>query len=225
MEEENRPLWGRQKELNEFLHARDGDWLFFPFQCDICHFYNIYSRFPVLNSPFDSMLIAYIRRADLDMFWSRRPGTIEANLRNVCYTIEEARKALFAPPLCEVKSWEPRDSEGMRLAIITLMKTRVKNGKNAISKTHLQIGTVRKLLSTARVIQAAVKSEDNQNLVLRTMKGEVQRFKQGMECSYFLETFMKGMKVRMGLLQRRNVPVTSELVLQVLKLLEAYLQS
>ncbi|GFH43771.1 hypothetical protein CTEN210_00244 [Chaetoceros tenuissimus] len=154
------------------------------------------------------------------MFWSRRPGTIEANLRNVKYILEESRIAGFEPPLSKINAWEPRDTEGMRLAIITLKKARVKNAKNAISNTHLQIGTVRKLLSTARVLHAGTNSGEKRNLVLRTIKGETQRFKDGMESSYFLETFKRGMKIRMGLLQRRNVPVTSELVILILKYLE-----
>lgn len=220
MEEENRPLWGREKEKNEFLEARDGDWLFFPFQCEGCHFYNIYSRSPVLTSPFDMSILSYIRRANLDMFWSRRPGTIESNLRNVSYILEGSRGAGFDPPLATITAWKAEDTEGMRLAIIALKKSRVKNGKNAISKTHLQTGTVRKLLSTARVLKAATRSGEGKNLVLRTIKGETQRFRDGMESSYFLETFLKGMKIRMGLMQRRNVPVTSELVLEILRLLE-----
>jgi hypothetical protein len=60
-------------EEGDFLAARDGDHLFCPFECDECSFHRLCGK---PSGPEDTMMLAYIRRANLDAFWARRPGTI-----------------------------------------------------------------------------------------------------------------------------------------------------
>ena len=67
-----------EEEASRFLHARDGDHLMCPFQCDLCHFRNIQKRDPGPD-PRDAYAMMAIRRAILDSFWSRESSTVLAN--------------------------------------------------------------------------------------------------------------------------------------------------
>jgi len=59
--------------------ARNGDNLLCPFQCDLCQFRNIHLRNPT-ESTEDKKTMCYLRRAVLDGFWGRAPGTFQNNL-------------------------------------------------------------------------------------------------------------------------------------------------
>ena len=63
-------------EEKDFMQGRGGDHLFCPFECDDCSFWRLQGRNPNPNIPNDRLLQVYIRRANLDAFWSRRPGTV-----------------------------------------------------------------------------------------------------------------------------------------------------
>ena len=67
-------------EEKDFLQARPGDHLFAPFECDFCLFFRIKGRSAKPDDPSDKELLTFIRRAQLDVFWSRRPGTVKALL-------------------------------------------------------------------------------------------------------------------------------------------------
>ena len=67
-------------EERNYLAARPGDHLFAPFECDFCSFFRLKGRSPNRENPSDSELLLYLRRSQLDVFWSRRPGTVKALL-------------------------------------------------------------------------------------------------------------------------------------------------
>jgi hypothetical protein len=54
---------------------------FSPFQCETCHFRNMYSRDPEDRNLVDVETMESIRQAILDSFWSREPTTVWANLQ------------------------------------------------------------------------------------------------------------------------------------------------
>jgi hypothetical protein len=53
------------------MDARAGDHLFCPFECDGCSFHRLRGEAPDGRSHQDQILLSYIRRANLDAFWSR----------------------------------------------------------------------------------------------------------------------------------------------------------
>ena len=69
------------KEDSMFVTAREGDHLLCPFQCDVCHFINMKDREPNMENAQDVFTMRCIRRANLDAFWSRRPGTVYQHFR------------------------------------------------------------------------------------------------------------------------------------------------
>ena len=66
MDEEGNEIPGVRDD-GDFVQGRGGDHLMAPFQCEPCHFQNIYGRDPVTEE--DMKLLVYIRRASLDAFW------------------------------------------------------------------------------------------------------------------------------------------------------------
>jgi pyruvate-formate lyase-activating enzyme len=78
------PVW---QDKHTCVRARNGDNLMCPFQCDMCHSRNIKKRDPSRDDLLDKNLLRGIRRASLDAFFARRPGTVSKNvstmLRNV----------------------------------------------------------------------------------------------------------------------------------------------
>jgi hypothetical protein len=63
-------------EEDYFLSARPGDSLCCPFQCDECVFHRLIFWPSNVESKNNQILLDFIRRANLDDFWYRAPGTI-----------------------------------------------------------------------------------------------------------------------------------------------------
>jgi hypothetical protein len=69
-------------EENDYLSAHPGEHHFCPFECDTCAFFQLMQRrLPNLKSRINNLLLTYIRRANLDSFWSQRPGTVQGMRR------------------------------------------------------------------------------------------------------------------------------------------------
>ena len=68
---------GVQKRFR-FKVGRDGDMLQSSFQCDLCWFRNLTARDPTRNRIADKYLFVFIRRKNLDIFWSRSVSTVQS---------------------------------------------------------------------------------------------------------------------------------------------------
>jgi hypothetical protein len=68
-----------------FAVAQPGDHLFCPFQCELCHFWNLQGRSPQVGSGLlgDVELLKCWRRINLDAFWSRGTSTVSHNLGKI----------------------------------------------------------------------------------------------------------------------------------------------
>jgi hypothetical protein len=60
-----------------YLHARPADSIFCPFECDECSFYRLTGCPSQIDNEMHQHLLAYIRRANLDAFWSRSIHTLK----------------------------------------------------------------------------------------------------------------------------------------------------
>ena len=63
-----------------FNERRAGDHLMTPFQCELCHFRNIYGEDPSPHSPIHQEALDFFCRASLDAFWSRASSAVKGNL-------------------------------------------------------------------------------------------------------------------------------------------------
>jgi hypothetical protein len=66
----------RNVELGRFNVGRPGNHLMTPFQCELCHFRNIYDRNPIDRLATDQEAMELFQRASLDAFWSRASSTV-----------------------------------------------------------------------------------------------------------------------------------------------------
>ena len=72
--------WKRiHQEEDAYLVARNRDHLMFPFECDTCIFRKLRKRDPIENMYQDVLLLAGIRRGNLDVFWSSASSTVNKN--------------------------------------------------------------------------------------------------------------------------------------------------
>jgi hypothetical protein len=70
-----------EAEKTRFKISRAGDHLMTPFQCELCHFYNIYKREPTKYDFEDVEVLEFIHQCCKDALWSRETSTVENNLR------------------------------------------------------------------------------------------------------------------------------------------------
>ena len=79
-EENDADLIVDKEDAMRFKEGQNGDHLMgIPFFCDMYQFRNLQGRNPSELSRKDGNLMAFIRRANLDAFWSREPSTVAEN--------------------------------------------------------------------------------------------------------------------------------------------------
>jgi hypothetical protein len=128
-----------------FKVARAGDHLMTPFQCELCHFHNIYKREPAAYDLEDIEIIEFLHRCCKDALWSREPTVVANNLREAIRGRKSARRFKFPgetaiPPM---GPYPLSDTFGMQAAMVVLERS-LDPGKHA---THVQWDTFRKARS------------------------------------------------------------------------------
>ncbi|KAL7556103.1 hypothetical protein ACA910_008072 [Epithemia clementina (nom. ined.)] len=112
--------------------ARPGDHLMTPYQCELCHFWNIFYRDPDEGSAEDKWVTLCIIQANLDAFWSRQPSTVGNSLHEMKRVMNIANLMRLDEPLAAY--WRGpfplKDTFGMTPAIVSLQRS-LDRGKNA----------------------------------------------------------------------------------------------
>jgi hypothetical protein len=124
----------------------NGDNLVCPFQCDLCHFRNITKRDPFSSDLIDLRLLYGIRRANLDAFWARRPGTVKSNITLMLRIVKVQEEYHGIPRGHMFRPQVPHpveDTFGMMTAVVLL-----DHSFNAgINAAKVQFNTIRKTRS------------------------------------------------------------------------------
>ena len=119
--------WKSKKvKIYEYKVARPGDILLCPFQCDLCVFRRLRQEEPIKTSHSDNLLFKYIRRANLDAFWSRATGTVTKECGNVKRNIEDLKMLGLSGPYYDPGPSPPNDSCGYEAAISLLVDSQRK---------------------------------------------------------------------------------------------------
>lgn len=208
-----------QRSGDEFFEARAGDHLMCPFQCDTCHFRNIQGREPVDSQAEDGVLLAAIRRASLDAFWARSPGTVKSNLTEMRMHLRISRQELgVAVPfreLCQRGPLPVRDDWGM-LAACSMLRRSLRRGRNS---TTVQFATIRRTrTAVTNYCQMTIGA-----IGASTVAGDKfrQRFLDVPTTSLFFERFVQGCHARMGDVVIRDQALTFDVLEALLQLLDA----
>lgn len=180
-----------------------------PFQCEHCHFRNIYGREPQIGNLRDKEFFAYARRANLDSFWSREPPTIRNNLSLLNRIAKTEKKFGFASATPPLGPFPVADVLGMRGAIAVLDRSLDKGAYGPC----VQWGTFRKTMSAiTNVSQAGVGG-------LGDSVGAYQRNKMWISTSvshqFWFSRFMEGIHKRVGEIRRQDEAFTIEIIQQV----------
>ncbi len=213
----------RREKEDKYLVARPGDGVIAPFQCDACWFVNLHGRRPLGTAGGDedfgdAVELALIRRANLDVFWSRETNTVQQTVGNLKELVASATAAGRLVPLEPMEPWPVADQEGMGVAVAMLEKSIKSGGKN--NKEYLQFDTVRKLRSAVANAYSATSQSASHNFAMKASSGVVQRVYEGATQSVLMERFVAGLKTRMPQETRRNKPMTSVMVGYVVDELE-----
>jgi hypothetical protein len=206
---------GNHLDEKRFKEGRAGDHLMTPFQCETCHFRNIYHRNPSARSSTDQEAQVFFRRASLDAFWSRAPSTVKGNLN------EGKRNQRFEERMgvpCLVPKMGPfplSDSMGMMSAAAILDRS-LDPGR---SERYVQWDTFRGTRSfLTNATQAGVSG-------LGETVGAYEKNKMWISNvvthSFWFSRFMEGLHKRVGEVRHQDEPITIE----VLKEIEVILES
>jgi hypothetical protein len=188
-----------------------------PFQCELCHFRNIYARNPITRDLQDTESLEFIRRGVIDAFWSREPSTVKSNLYEAKRGAKSARRFGFpegsgTPPM---GPFPLSDEFGMKAAMLVLDRS-LDPGKYA---DYVQWETFRKARSAVtNVSQAGVSG-------LQDVIGAYERNRCWVSKvpthTFWFHRFMVGVHKRVGEIRRQDEALTIDVLHEVNKILEA----
>jgi len=202
---------------NAFDIGRDGEHLLLPLECEQCVFIKLRGHLPDREAPQDRLLLACIRRMNLDACWSRETRTVTQNAKRAQKQIELCELVGLGGPFVQVGSLPEYDYCGYEVAISILLYSR-KPGK--YNQNYTQFDTIRHFRSTYSNYVRASPQANYESLAMGDFKGNYSRLVSD-ECgSLFFKRFMEGLKKRMGQDWRPNIGLSTNLILELLKKVE-----
>ena len=123
MDDGGQPIFLDTKDEGRVVVAQAGDPLFTRFQCGKFYFRNVQGRDPTPGDRSDVLINMCIRRASLDVFWSREAGTVRGSRSAMtaafrCAGLVKGDKIF--PRLCP---FPLKDVDGMGSAVVQLLTT------------------------------------------------------------------------------------------------------
>ena len=209
-------VWQRKHEVDQFLIGRKGDHIFVSFQCDLCWFRNLKKRDLLSISQADQRLLAFIRRSNLDVFWSRTSGTVYKNRLGISRIINESKSMNFEPELQSLGPWPVQDDWGFGSSLV-MLKASLEHGKN--SDSYTQYDTIRKLGSAYTTHFEASKTAAEETWVMKTDKSN-NYFTKCPTRSEFFFRFKTGLRARMGREVKGDLALDYKIVHKILFHLE-----
>jgi hypothetical protein len=213
----------RRQPRKDFHHARNGDHLMVPFECDFCVFSKLRSgRLQGQDPEKDALLMACIRRANLDAFWSRATSTVIGNGdRTRAALLLSESVGLLGPYECE-GTLPLYDHCGYEVAIQMLLASR-KPGKH--SKQYSQWDTIRKI-RTVHSNQFKATPQYNSQIESSSLVVRQPQLLGHDKCSSFwFSRFFTGCRRRMGQDWRPNKAMSTDMIVKMLRLVAQRIES
>jgi hypothetical protein len=205
------------------LEGIDGAFLITPFQCDHCWFVNLERRVPNKYSYQDQRLLGYIRRANLDIIWSRAPGTV-ANAKNgIKHLLRSWQELGMRVDLPALGPWVVGDKIGFGVAV-AMLKYAQRSGINR--STHMQYESIRKLRTAFAHLHANARLASDPDVTsFKAQKGELFNITDSPTDSKLFQMFMRGLLLRMGKQTESNWGLDYKVLLAILFNLEERIKS
>jgi hypothetical protein len=207
--------WGsKRKSPLDFHVARNGDHAMVPFECDLCIFRKLRKTSPDSAQPDDPLLMACIRRMNLDAFWSRATPTVNGNQDRLLFGIKMSWAAGLQGPYFHYGPMPSYDHCGYEVAIQMLLHSR---HPGRYSRDRVQLDTIRKLRTCHGNQVRASPQANKQTLSLGDQKGCYQRFSADLAASFWFYRVFDGCRIRMGQDWRPNQAMSQDLLHKVQK--------
>jgi hypothetical protein len=203
------------------MRGRDGDHLLVPTECDLCIFRKLKGQTPVPSNPQDALLLACIRRANLDAFWSCGKSTAFANRDKVAFGIRMSATLGLLGPYESDGLLPEGDHCGYEVAFEMLLHSR---RPGSYSGSYAQFETIRKLRSAFSNHCRASSKANRTSMALGDQKGKHLRFATDPCSSFWFYRFLEGARTRMGQDWRPNKAISIELLLLMLESTELKVQ-
>ena len=210
-------VWRRRQDKDRFMHARDGDMWLTPFQCDWCWFINLTSREPMPGIKLDTRLLGYIRRANLDYFWSRASSTVGANLGWLKKEMKFSRDLGLDPITVPMGPWPLGDQQGFQLSIVIL---RASQEAGAYQDSHQQFDTIRRLRTIHHHCHDASVDGVMAACHFQGDRGKVYSMSSSPTHSLFHSRFIQGLEERMGKEIRQQKGLSPDVLKPILDMYE-----
>ena len=193
-----------------------------PFQCDYCWFVNLLKREANAAAPADRLLLAYIRRVNLDIMWSREESTVASALGQFRKGRDLSRELGLPPVALPVGPWPVDDLQGFQIAI-ELLRASQRKGRN--DQSYVQFDSIRKLRSAYANAYQAGPQVVHRNLLLKGPRGNSFALTNSPTDSLVFRMFMMGCEKRMGRLVIQELGLTVDVVKAILSLWDEELES
>jgi len=207
--------WHTPEDVLRYTHARDGDHLLTPFQCDLCVFRNLRKRNPIPDSNRDTALLCCIRRVNLDAVWGRESSTVANSLRGAVQLVQQWAKVGLEPTFPALGPYPVADTFGFSVAIGMVLKSMEPGRYDA----YQQYETIRKLRAAYSNLYMASREGSNS---LRSFGGDrVKHYLTDSPTqSLFFERFSQGCVRRMGQEVRQDWAITLPAMHALLEILK-----
>jgi hypothetical protein len=202
-------------EEDDYREARPGDHLVCSFDCDSCAFFRLKGRLPVLGNYSDSRTLCFIRRANLDAFWSRKKGTIRQQLSifNEQIAIGERHGITMTPAR---GPFPAHHDFGMRFAIGVLEKS-LKAGRH---EATTKFSNIRKITSLhTNMHKSSALGAAAGTLILRAEKKRLYSSRSPHDSDFFA-MFMTGLRARVGERRKQDAAISIALMVEMQRRLE-----
>ena len=209
--------WKLQWEKDKYCVGRRGDHLLTPFECDRCIFVKLKARLPMKGAVRDKLLLAGIRRVNLDALWSKESSTVRRNLDGVRKIIYTSTSAGLVGPFKSFGPMPAFDHCGYEIAVDMVLSSR-SAGRH--SKEYLQFETIRKLRTAYGNFERVSSSKIASSLCIDGGGGEAKDIVNLATSSVWFRKFTTGCKARMGQVHKPNLALTTNVIVKLAALLE-----
>ena len=194
-----------------------GDHLMSPFQCDICIGRTLKGSTLDSGSRKDQLLACCIRRANLDVLWSREASTVAAHVRHIKQMLSIWSNLGVEPKFPPIGPFPFEDVQGMGVAVAMLYRS-LDPGRYG---DYTQFGTIRKLRSAySNLYNASAEA----SLSMASLGRDTSKMflTQCTTQGIWFEKFTRGCLSRMGEVVRQDLAVTSALMKELLQLIDEH---
>lgn len=167
----------------------------------------------------DSLLLSFVRRVNLDMFWSKEPSTVGGTLSSYRWCRRNCIAVGIEPMVVQQGPYPTRDDYGMKAAISILYQSQ-RQGRN--SKSYSQYDSIRKLRSCLAVgynssPYGIITDGSEAESIQITNRGVRFTSNKSPTESLLMRCFMTGLRKRMGRLVNQNMAISVDLLKEILQ--------